>query len=65
MGHNGSTYDYVIPAALIARSHVANYQLPTSSGERVNLRSIYASVRSYGEFPCVQFYDVTSWNYVN
>ena len=31
MGHNGSPYDYVIHAALIARSRVANYQLPTSS----------------------------------
>ena len=32
MGHNGSPYDYVIHAALIVRSRVANYQLPTSSG---------------------------------
>ena len=32
MGHNGSPYNYVIHAALIARSRVANYQLPTSSG---------------------------------
>ena len=31
MGHNDSPYDDVVHVALIARSCVANYQLPTSS----------------------------------
>ena len=37
MGHNGSPYDDVIHVALIVRSRVANYQLPTSSACTVGL----------------------------
>jgi len=38
MRHNGTPY-YVIHVALIARSRVANYQLPTSSGFTPGLKN--------------------------
>ena len=46
MGHNGSPYDYVIHVALIARSRVANYQLPTSSG---TVQPAYCGHQTYWE----------------
>ena len=59
MGHNGSPYDYVIHAALILRSRVANYQLPTSSDIEQLLRKKSTNIsQKFYSFVAVQVNDV-------